>query len=268
MPAINLAILKTQAARLAENFSEPQVFVRALNGLLDHYTNRTIRAAQTAQRLSLPTYHTPAPVLRQILSEMASLPDSKPGEAVALTETLWDAGTLESRLLATSLLGRIPLTHALHLIARLPDWLVESTDKKVRTALLTDGFTRLRRENPEALFILLEDWLKSPRPATQVWGLQALIPILKDPHFENLPAIFRIVRPAFLSAGPLTQVDLQTCLATLEQVSLTETLAFLRDITRGYPPALMLRTLRRILPGLSPEMQTGLLDILREKGTK
>ena len=54
MPAINLARLKIQAARLAEKFSEPEAFLQALNELLGYYTNRTIRAAQVAQRLSVP----------------------------------------------------------------------------------------------------------------------------------------------------------------------------------------------------------------------
>jgi len=35
MPAINLARLKTQAARLSEKFSEPEAFIRELNELLD-----------------------------------------------------------------------------------------------------------------------------------------------------------------------------------------------------------------------------------------
>jgi len=266
MPAINLAQLKTQAARLSEKFSDPEAFVHELNELLDFYTNRTIRTTQIVQRLSLPTYRTPAPVLRQIQAELLPLAGSYSVEAVALTKALWKAGSLESRLLAAYLLGNIPPVQAFPTLARLPDWLAQSTDKEIRTALLTDAFARLRRENPEALFILLEDWLKSPRNSLRVWGLRALIPMLTDPHFENLPAVFRILKPAIRSAGPVTQLELQACLATLEQVSLTETLAFLREIIGDNPAPLMLRTFHRILTGLSPELQSGLREILRERG--
>jgi hypothetical protein len=52
MPAINLAQLKTKAARLSEKFSDPDVFVHDLSEFLDFYSNRTIRATQIAQRLS------------------------------------------------------------------------------------------------------------------------------------------------------------------------------------------------------------------------
>ena len=266
MPAINLARLKTQAARLSEKFGEPELFVRELNELLDFYTNRTIRSTQIVQRLSLPTFRTPAPVLRQIQAEIGSQAETRSAQAIALTNALWKAGSLEARLLAAYLLGSIPPVQAIPALTRLPEWLAQSTDKEIRTALLTNAFARLRRENPEALFILLEDWLKSPRNSLQVWGLRALIPMLTDPHFENLPAVFRILKPAVRSAGPVTQLELQACLATLERVSLTETLAFLRDIITDNPAPLMLRTFRRLLAGLSPELQAGLREILREHG--
>ena len=103
MPAINLARLKIQAVHLSEKFSQPEAFVHALDELLDFYTNRTIRATQIAQRLSLPTYHTPSPVLRQIQGELAPLAEAHPLEAISLINALWKSGSLESRLLAAFL---------------------------------------------------------------------------------------------------------------------------------------------------------------------
>lgn len=265
MPAIDLARLKIQAARLAEKFGEPQAFLLALNEMLGYYTNRTIRAAQIAQRLSVPTYRTPPPVLRQIESELAVLAEKQPDEAIALVAALWEADSLESRLLAAYLLGNIPSGRAIIALTRLPTWLNQSTDKEIRTALLTHALARLRRERPEAFFSILEGWLGSAQSALQIWGLQALIPLLQDPQFENLPAVFRILRPAILSVGPATQLDFQACLAALERVSLTETTAYLRDIIRGNPEPSMLRIFRRILPAISPELQEALRETLREQ---
>ncbi len=265
MPAINLARLKIQAARLAEKFSEPQDFLHSLNELLGYYTNRTIRAAQIAQRLSVPTYQTPRPVLRQIESELAVHAENLPAEAIKLSDTLWKAGSLESRQLAAFLLGNIPPEQAILALTRLPDWLDQSKDKEIRTALLTVAFARLRREYPEAFFSILEGWLGSPQSKSQIWGLQALIPLLQDPQFENLPAIFRILHPAILAASPATQLDLQACLAALERVSQTETTAFLHEIMQSHPEAGMLRIFRRILPGLSPSLQESMREVLREK---
>lgn len=263
MPAIQLSRLKIQAAQLAEKFMDPQAFIRDLNELLDLYTNRTFRATQTARRLSLPTYHTPAPVLRQIKTELAPLATSQPAEAIRVCEALWGAATLEARLLAAYLLGCIPLPQAFPALAHLPDWLAQSTDRQVHTSLLTDALVRLRRENPDEFFLLLEGWLKSPRNSLQVWGLRALIPLLNDPGFENLPAVFRILEPAIRSAGPVTQLELQAVIATLERISLTETLVYLRQVTLQQASPLMVRTMLRILPGLSPDLQAGLRKTLR-----
>ena len=131
--------------------------------------------------------------------------------------------------------------------------------------MLTDALARLRRERPGAFFSILEGWLRSAQSTLQIWGLQALIPLLQDPQFENLPAIFRILRPAILVVGPATQLDFQACLAALERVSLTETTAFLREIIRVNPEPMMLRIFSRILPGLSPGLQEALRETLREQ---
>lgn len=265
MPAIDLARLKTQAALLADQFGDPEGFTRLLHETLDFYTNHTRRASQVVQHLSLPTYHTPLPVLRQIERDLVPLAEARPLEATTIVNALWKAGSLETRLLAARLLGSIPPGQAALALTHLPDWLVQSTDKGVRQALLTDAFNRLRGENPEAFFYLLQEWLASPRPALQVWGLQALIPLLQDPRFENLPAVFRILRPAIRAAGPATQLDLQACLAALERVSPTEALAFLLDIIAEDPAPMLLRTLRRILPAFTKETQASLREALRAK---
>jgi hypothetical protein len=157
----------------------------------------------------------------------------------------------------------LPPAEAMPILGRLSDWLTHTTDKEIRRALLTDAFARVRNETPQAFFLLLEEWLKSPRSAWQVWGMQALLPLLNDPDFENLPAVFRILRPAVLAAGPATQLDLQACLKALARISLTETSFYLRETLADHPSALYLRTLRRMLPAFPEELQTSLRDLLR-----
>lgn len=97
----------------------------------------------------------------------------------------------------------------------------------------------------------------------QIWGLRALIPLINEPGFENLPTIFRLVRPAIESASPSTQLDLLSCLRALEGVSLTETLHFLREVSSASQNPQMIRILRRMLPALPPELQEGLRETLR-----
>jgi hypothetical protein len=59
------------------------------------------------------------------------------------------------------------------------------------------------------------------------------------------------------------QTDLQVCLAALARVSMTETVVFMRAILQENPDAMMLRTLRRILPALPTELQSDLRDAFR-----
>ena len=266
MPAINLAHLKTQAARLADSFGTPEGFVRELNEMLDFYTNRTRRTEQAAKRYSLPIYYTPQPVLRQIERELEPLADTRPLEALTLADALWQARSLESRILAAYLLGSIPPSSALPLLNHLPEWLRFTTAREIRRALLTDALARVRRENPVTLLLLLEDWLKSPNQHLQAWGLEALVPLLEDEHFENLPTVFRIIRPTIDAVSSSTQLELQACLAALEHVSLTETTAFLRDLLDASPSPVLLSMLRRMLPAFSPKLQSILREGLRKKG--
>ena len=265
MPAIELARLKTQAARLAEKSGDPQAFVHDLDELLDAYTNRTIRARQVVRRLAAPTYHTPRPVMRQIEYELDLLVESQPAQAAGLVGVLWEAGSLESRLLAAYLLGSLPLAEARPALTHLTAWLAGTTDRQIQAALLTTALARLRREDPAGFFAMLEGWLGSAQAIHQIWGMQALIPLLQDERFENLPAVFHILRPAILAAVPATQLDLQACLAALEAHSRVETASFLREIITDHPQPSMLRILRRILPALSREMQDRLRGLLRER---
>jgi hypothetical protein len=269
MPAIDLAHLKTQAAQLADNFSNHLTFIPRLHEILEYYTNRTMRASQVAQRHSLPTYHTPQPVLRQIMHELSPLAEKLPLKGVTLVNELWNDGTFESRLIAARLTGMLPPSDAIiPILSHLPTWLSQSTDNEIRRALLTDSFTRIRKENPEAFFLLLEEWLKSPRTSWQIWGMQALLPLLDEPGFQNLPAVFRILQPAIISASPTTQLELQACLIALERNALTETTLYLRDILTTNSSVMLIRLIRRMLPGFSAELQSSLRAILRDDPPK
>jgi hypothetical protein len=111
MPAIDLARLKQQTARLADLFDQPSEFLREHREVLDHYVNRTLRSQGVAPSSVLPTYRTPTVVLRQIETELGPLAEKRPIPALELADALWDEGWLETRLLAAFLLGRIHQPH-------------------------------------------------------------------------------------------------------------------------------------------------------------
>ena len=263
MPAIDLARLKKQTAQLADLFDQPAEFLRAHRDVLEFYVNRTLRSQSVAPSSVLPTYRTPTVVLRQIENELGPVAARQPIQALELADALWDEGWLETRLLAAFLLGRIPPQEE-RLLARLTAWTQAVRDPEVRAALLTTSLTRLRNETPDLFLVLVREWLHPARQRMWSNGIQALVPLISSPNFDNLPPIFETIEPVFKAAPAALQFDLQELITALYQASPSETTYFLQQILKGTRSTHPSVALRRMLPDLPPELQASLREILRE----
>lgn len=267
MPAIDLARLKKQTAHLADLFDEPTAFLRELREILEFYVNRSLRSLSVAPSSVLPTYRTPVVVLRQIEKELAPVAERKPIVALELADALWDEGWLETKLLAAFLLGRIPPQEE-RLLARLTAWTQAVRDPEVRAALLTTSLTRLRKETPDLFLVLVKEWLHPARQRMWSNGVQALVPLILSPDFDNLPPIFEIIEPVVKASPATLQYDLQELIVALFKASPDETTYFLQQIikeTRSPQPSV---ALRRMSPELPPELQSSLRDMLRQTKSK
>lgn len=263
MPAIDLARLKKQTARLADLFDQPNDFLRELKELLDFYVNRTLRSQGVAPSSVLPTYRTPPTVLRQIETELNPLAESNPIQALELADALWDDGWLETRLLAAFLLGRIPPQEE-RLLARLTAWTQAIRDPSVRAALLTTSLTRLRKETPDLFITLVKEWLVPTRQRMWSNGLQAIIPLISSEEFDNLPPIFEIVEPIFKASPAALQFDLRDLLVALYQAAPDETLYFLQQVLKETKNPLLAVTLRRMADDLPTEIELHVREMLRQ----
>ncbi|MFT3895168.1 MAG: DNA alkylation repair protein [Anaerolineales bacterium] len=264
MPAIDLARLKKQTAHLADLFDQPADFLREHREILDHYVNRTLRTLSVAPSSVLPTYRTPSVVLRHIENELGPVAEKRPIQALELADGLWDEGWLETRLLAAYLLGRIPPQEE-RLLARLTAWTQAVRDPSVRAALLTTSLTRLRKETPDLFLILVKEWLHPARQRMWSNGVQALVPLISSPDFDNLPPIFEIIEP-ILKASPTTlQSDIQELLTTLYKASPEETIHFVHQVLKETKNPLPGTLLRRMSPELPPELGTSIREFLRQK---
>jgi hypothetical protein len=263
MPAIDLARLKKQTAYLADIFGEPAIFLRELREVLEFYVNRSLRSQGVAPSSVLPTYRTPVVVLQQIEKELGPGAERQPLQALELADALWDEGWLETKLLAAFLLGRIPPQEE-RLLARLTAWTQAVRDPEVRAALLITSLTRLRRETPDLFLVLVKEWLHPARQRMWSNGVQALVPLIASPDFDNLPPIFEIVEPIIKTAPAALQFDLQELITTLYEASPDETTYFLQQILKETKSPLPAIALRRMTPELPPELQGSLREILRE----
>jgi len=267
MPAIDLARLKKQTARLADIFDQPNAFLRELRDVLEFYVNRTLRSQSVAPSSVLPTYRTPVVVLRQIETEIGTVAERQPIQALELADALWDEGWLETRLLAAFLLGRIPPQEE-RLLARLTAWTQAVRDPEVRAALLTTSLTRLRKETPDLFLILVKEWLHPARQRMWSNGIQALVPLISSPDFDNLPPIFDIVEPVIKTSPGTLQFDLQELITVLYEASPEETIYFLQQILKESKSPLPAVALRRMSPELPPELQSNLREMLRKTNAR
>jgi hypothetical protein len=262
MPAIDLARLRKQANRLADFFFLPDEFMKHLREMLDFYVNYTLRTVENiAPGSNLKTYRTPPAVLTQIENELRSAAEANPHFALELADILWDEGALETRLLAAFLLGRIPPQEE-RLLPRITAWTQQIRDPNVRAALLSTSLTRMRKETPDQFLTLVREYLHPERARTWSNGIQALIPMIADTEFENLPAIFDIVEPIIEEAPSTLQNDLTDLIVALYRASTSETIFMLKHVLSNSQNPMTAVTLRRISPNFPPPMQKELRSLL------
>jgi hypothetical protein len=263
MPTIDLARLRKQANRLADFFYLPDDFLKLLRETLNFYVNRTLRRSQNvAPGSNLPTYRTPSEVLRQIENALAPHAKENPHYALELADLLWDEGYLETRLLAAFLVGRIPPQEE-RLLARLTAWTQQVRDSNVRAALLTTSLARMRTETPDQFLLLIEEWLHPGRQRTWSNGLQALLPMIQDAEYENLPPIFELTQGIIMSAPSTLQGEIGNLINALYKNSEKETVYFLHQVIHDTQNVMTASILRRLLPEFPPSLQDQIRDKVR-----
>jgi len=263
MPSIDLARLRKQASRLRDFFFVPDEFTRQLNAVLDSYVNYTRRRSQAvAPGVKLPSHRTPSVVLRQIDLELAPLAAARENSqaALALADRLWDEGSLESRLVAGFIVGRMPPQEE-QLTARLSSWIAQSRDGDLRNRLLDQGLVRLRKEASGRFLQLLEAWLSPEQPGT--WGdaVRAAIAAIHDPAFADVPPLLRALEPALRASPPQLQLDLQELIRALYEISPSETTYYIRGILTSPGDSSTVAHFRRMAPSLPPELRTTVREL-------
>ncbi len=265
MPAIDLARLRKQAARLADFFFVPDEFIRHLHEMLEFYVNRTVRTAQAnAQDLHLQAYRTPSMIVKQIEQELALPASRNAAAALELADRLWDEAYLETRLLAAFLLGRIPPQEE-RLLARLTAWTGQMSDPNLRAVLLDTGLSRMRKESPQMFLDMIGEWLQPGR--TRLWsnGIQAVISAVLDPTFINLPPLLELIEPVIEAAPAKLQLEIEELVKTLYSVYPTETTFYLRHVLRDSQDPMTAVTFRRIAPSFPPDLRSELREVLRAR---
>lgn len=267
MPAIDIARLRTQSAVLVQKFDQPAAFVAELHNILDLYAERTVHQRPLASPISiLPAYRVPLAVMRQMEMELSPLAATFPEQAMALTDTLWQDGYLECRMLAANLLGKIhPETPTL--LERITTWVARTSDEQLRMALLRTSLTRIRQESTHKFLHLMRIWFDPSSPKMWASAIHAVIPLIEDPKYENLPPIYNFLSPVIKSMPSIMQNDLADLINALYKASPVETIHFLRQNVVSTTSRQLPVSLRRILPQLPSSLRPIILDVLRQKSS-
>ena len=263
MPAVQMIRLRAQIGELAWQFTRPGEFQLALTDLFNYYSERSYRPGQAAQPISLsPMYHLPPLILRQLALDLSPYCLENPSAALALADMLWKDSYLEPRLLAVTLLGHLPLQSVEPLIERLQSWCQPGENKELLAAIFQQGTRKMRSQMPERWLTIIKGWLNDTGTAFQAMGLRALLPMIQDRDYDNLPPIFSSISPLLQSAPAPIQVELIEVISALARRTPKETVYYLRQVLTVAQGTAAARLIRKTLPAFDAEGQASLKSVL------
>jgi hypothetical protein len=266
MPAIQPVRLKTQVAHLAEQFTHPDEFARSFSELMEAYSDRTHRSGQAGEPAALlPSFNTPAPVLRQIWLEILPLISSKPQAALELCDTLWLQPSLEHRLLVAGILGQLPIEYQKEVIDRVNTWTKVGIEDRLVDALLDRSLTRLRSQSPRAIAETAESWLSSPNLHEKQLGLRLLAFMASDISYDDLPVIFRLLTPFLRIAPRQLRPDIISIIDHLISRSASEVAYLLHQNLAALDNPDTAWLIRQVIAQFSPELQSGLREAIQHR---
>ncbi len=259
MPAVNPTRLRFQIEGLMASFSAPAAFHQRLQTIFELYANRALRyGTETGIQPLIPMYHLPTPVMRQLRLDLARLVPEDPQAALALVDDLWEDDYFEIKQTAILILSLLPLDSPEPVLDRLQKWMEQDLDPMLISALFSTGMHQLQEKFPTAWEDFINTFLQSTDPEKTALGIRGLTEGLKNPNFQNLPAVFRLVSPFIREPAPELIRDLVHLVEVLAQRSPTETGFFLRQSQSLSVSAGTQRIIKQCLDFFPPEIQADL----------
>jgi hypothetical protein len=237
MPAIHPPRLRQQVEELVVQYADADRFSRLLKDLFIYYGEQTKRAnPQTKQTISLPSGNVPLPVLREVVNQMAPYAENAPHAVLNLCRALWKQPLMESRQLASMLVGKLPVTQMEQTLQTVEDWAKDNHEDRLLESMAVNSLRQIEQEAPEELLARVHSWLaleddSLPQPQRRnllKLGLSALVPFASDPNFQNLPRLYTLLTPHISGAPKVLRPYLLDVLLPLARRSPQEVAYLLR----------------------------------------
>jgi len=265
MPAVQLSKLTAQIELLLPLWEQPDLFLAQLTDLLEYHADHLYQAAdQVLTTPTLPIYRVPAIILRTLERALIHQTLNSPEAGSQLAEILWRHGYAETHQLAAAMMGSLPPPFHPAVIEQISSWKGLDLPSSHVAELIEMATRQIRSTSLPAWLAALETWLDSNDPNSRLLALQALLSLIQDERFENLPFIFRLIRPLIQSPPDPVVPDLASILHHLAIRSPGEATFFFRQAISGSPSPKTLRLLRRSLPSLPDSARASLTPLLRD----
>jgi len=264
MPAVQLSQLKRQIDKLIWHYTRPQEFTRELHDLLGFYSNRGIyRPGKMVHPLrQINTYYTSPIILREIQKELKRQVTENPGAALVLADALWAESYTEFCFLSAFLLGLIPVSNPAPVLQRIALW-VQTAEQVFSLSDLFDlGTVRIRREAAPVYLEMISDWVSSSSIPLNKIGLEALLSLVKDDRFPDLPRIFSMASSTIKQVPHPLQGDLRQLIVALINRSPEETAYYLRQTVLVSTNPDTKRLFRKVLDELPVHLRGKLRDLI------
>ena len=228
---------------------------------------------QTKKAVRLPAENVPAPVLRQIVTQLTPYAENTPHAILNLCRGLWHTPILEYRLLAAMLLGKAAVSHAQETMDLVQIWSLENKEEQILKAISSSSLGNIRQQEPGQLFDRIQTWLAPDKDEfrsaeisnLQKLGLTALLPFCQDPAFENLPRIYTLITPLLRQSARVLRPYLLDLLIPLAERAPQEVGYLLRTELESDPSDQLKWLGRRTLPALPEENQARLRPLVSRK---
>ena len=123
MPAVNLLQLRVELNDLLWNFTDPPAFRKTLLNLLEKFAYTAYRSESKARAVSTrPQLQVSLILLREMDLMLIPAIREQPHAALAICDLLWNDENIDVCLIASRMLGEIPLEHADLVLERAGDW--------------------------------------------------------------------------------------------------------------------------------------------------
>ena len=264
MPAVNLLQLRIELNDLLWNFTDPPAFRRTLLDLLEKFAYTAYRSESRTQSVSTrPQLQVSLILLREMDLVLIPAIREQPQAALAICDLLWNDENMDVCLIASRMLGEIPIEHADLVLDRAGEWALQGVRHMTARTLLRNASSLIMRHDPEILLRKVRRWYVDPREEQNFLCLEGMAILVEDNAFENLPAIFTLVEALMGEANMSTQRSLEELFLVLYRRTPNETVYVIRQCLKNDPNPTARRVIRHIIPDFDEKVRKSLQDELR-----